>query len=668
MKIDTKHRPVLIFFLFLMGCMSMDMNEVMKVQDDHEQRITFLENWVGGLNESIRNLQKLIQLEENKDYVTSVIQTAEGVKITFMQSEPILIRNGEKGDTGETGDPGQDGEDGKDGENGSDGADGADAPVIGVKKQDGRYYWTLTTDGHTEFLKDAAGHPLPVTGEKGPAGDNGKPGTDGKPGLTPELGISPAGNWTVNGAEILVNGKPLPATGPQGDKGNAGKPGNGGNGAESSTYFKTIDASDPEVVSFTLKDGSTFVLPKWQDIAFQLNTAQESFRIRAGEQQVIGYSAKHIVSLTVQVPEGWKGEVDTLARKITVTAPEAGQLFAVKDGDLSIVAGNKHRQQIVVTRPLHQIQKTYRILLAGCPSPDTDVYLVETPEGRRLAEVCYEYIKGYTETAKRRSLVIYPWNPRTEEYDTGYVVVDGGRVGHDGYGYRKGNLPPCAYIDLDVDGKWAMEGEATGELHPQPDIVGDFAGNTYGIVKIGRQYWMKENFRNTVLRHTDGTTKPLERPTAYDAYEPGSESIYSWIYDYSKVYKDPAKKGFQFCPDGWHIPNSVELRELTVFIPNSRDLCAVSGEWQAPASQKNTDLSGFGALPGGWVNTNVPGHPHEGLHAFGEYWSSSELLGVNNVVLRVLYNSEDYAFVTPLNYAQQRSIRCIRDDRYGIDP
>lgn len=646
--------------------MSMDMSEVMKVQDDHEKRITFLENWVGGLNQDIQDLQALIKVEQEKDYITAVTQTAEGVKITFLQHEPILIRHGEKGDTGETGDPGQDGEDGKDGENGKDGADGIDAPVIGVKKQEGRYYWTLTTQGNTEFLRDTDGNLIPVTGEQGSTGDSGKPGTDGEPGKTPVLSISQAGNWTVNGIEIKVNGKPLPATGPQGDKGPAGRPGSGGNGAESSTYFKAIDASQPEYVLFTLKDGTTFSLPKWQELSFELTPSRDFFRISAGKQQVFTYTGKHIVFLSVQVPEGWKSETDTVAQKITVTAPAAEQLFAARDGDLSIIAGNKYHQQIVIKRSLHQIQKTYRILLQNCHSPVTNVHLVKTPEGNPFAEVCYEYVKGYTETARQRSLVVYPWNPRTQEYDTGYVAANGGRIGHNGDGYLQGNLPPCTYVDIDVDGRFALEGEATTELLPQPDQVMDFDGNLYGIVKIGRQYWMKENYRNTTLRHKDGTTKPLEHPTDYDSYEAGSENTYSWLYDYSKVFKKPAEKDYQFCPDGWHIPDSKELKELTLFIPNSRDLCAVSNEWTAPALHQNTDLSGFGALPGGFINRNLPGHPHEGLHTAAEYWSISEMNGVKNVVLKITYDQDSYTFEQSYNYSQQRSVRCIRDDLYGM--
>ena len=51
--------------------------------------------------------------------------------------------------------------------NGQDGAAGKDAPVIGVKEEDGVYYWAQTIDGKTTIL-EVDGQKLRVTAEVTP--------------------------------------------------------------------------------------------------------------------------------------------------------------------------------------------------------------------------------------------------------------------------------------------------------------------------------------------------------------------------------------------------------------------------------------------------------------------------------------------------------------------
>lgn len=651
----------LIFICILVtNCMTMDMREVEKVQTDHDTRIRFLEEWVGGLNEEISLLQQIIRASEGKDQITSVTPTAEGLTISFRYNPSITIRHGAKGEQGADGQPGQDGTDGKDGTDGTDGQKGDNAPSMGVQKIDGCYFWTLTTNGSTTFLTDANGKKLPVTGIKGETGKDGQPGVDGQPGITPVLSISPEGNWLINGQEIIVNGLPLPATGPTGDPGPDGLPGNGGNGAESSTFFQAIDLQTDNV-TFTLKDGSTFTLPICEELAFNLTVPALSYRLKENETRQLSYTAKAIHNITVTGPEGWQVTVDTLKKQISVTAPSPGHLHAAREGILSVLASNGKGQQIIVNRYLSLILLSYRIDLSLCHSSGTDVYLVNTPEGIPVAEICYEYVKGYTEKARQRSLVVYPWNPKSGDYTTGFVVANGGQVNHDGSGYLPGNSAPVQSIGIDISGELVPVGETQLSLTPQTETITDPEGNNYGIVKIGNQYWMKENYRCTHYRLEDGTLEELEYPKDYDAYEPGSEAVFGWLYDYAKIFHKKEKSS-AFLPEGWHLPKSKEITELLHFIPHAQDLRAVSVAWTPAVNHENTNLSGFGALPGGYINTNISSHPHYGLHSSGEYWSSTEQNGVKNPVLQINYNTDNYTIKLSYNYAEQRSIRCIRDN------
>lgn len=74
--------------------------------------------------------------------------------------------------------------------------DVVDMPVIGTKEDGGVLYWTITTSGKTEYLKDNDGARIPVAGR------------------TPKLGVDKDGYWTVNGLRITgADGKPVKAEG-----------------------------------------------------------------------------------------------------------------------------------------------------------------------------------------------------------------------------------------------------------------------------------------------------------------------------------------------------------------------------------------------------------------------------------------------------------------------
>ena len=158
------------------------------------QRIEALEAWQDEVNGNIAALQQLLN---TTDYITSVTPLTEngeevGYVIEFHNSDPITIRHGakgDKGDQGEQGEQGPQGEPGKDGEDGADGSDGEDGstPVIGLKQEDGNWYWTL----NGELMRDPNGAPIRANGEKGEQGEQGEDGDKGDTGATGATG-SPA--------------------------------------------------------------------------------------------------------------------------------------------------------------------------------------------------------------------------------------------------------------------------------------------------------------------------------------------------------------------------------------------------------------------------------------------------------------------------------------------
>ena len=264
-----------------------------------ENRVTTLEEWQKSVNTDIQSLQTLVEALESKNFITDVTPVVEGGEetgytITFQSGESITIKHG------------TDGKDGVDGVNGTDGKDGA-TPVIGVAQDtNGTYYWTL----NGEFLTDDSGNKMPVTGPKGDKGDQGTPGTpgadgedgqdgadgqdgeDGQDAIAPQVRI----NKDTNEWEISTDGGKtwtstgVKATGPKGDKGDKGDTGAtgapgaagaaGSDGDDGDSMFSSVDASDPDKVTFTLADGTTtIVVPRVKELTIQFADGNDVFSV-----------------------------------------------------------------------------------------------------------------------------------------------------------------------------------------------------------------------------------------------------------------------------------------------------------------------------------------------------------------------------------------------------
>ncbi len=138
-----------------------------------------------------------------------------------------------------------------------------------------------------------------------------------------------------------------------------------------------------------------------------------------------------------------------------------------------------------------------------------------------------------------------------------------------------------------------------------PDIVLDIDGNSYNVVQIGSQFWMKENLKTTKYR--DGSLIPTSltddiwkgvRYGAFSIYDNNMEygKQYGYLYNFYAVI-DPKC----LCPTGWHIPSYTDWIILRDFLGgedlSGEKLKAVSPLWQNQSIEK--DQFGFSALPGG---------------------------------------------------------------------
>ena len=162
----------------------------------------------------------------------------------------------------------------------------------------------------------------------------------------------------------------------------------------------------------------------------------------------------------------------------------------------------------------------------------------------------------------------------------------------------------------------------------------DIDGNKYKVVKIGDQYWMKENLKVTHYRNGDvipniSDSLQWSKLTmgAYCNYnnDPNNVDTYGRLYNWYAVNDNR-----NIAPEGWHVANDADLH----FLINSLGGRSIAGnkmKTQGTTTKGNglwfgyndyaTNESGFSALPGGGR-----GH-HSGFARLGKmgiFWSASE--------------------------------------------
>lgn len=134
----------------IVSCSKYDDSELWSEVNNIKDRVSDIEAQLSGMNQDIQAVHTLVNAISANIYIISVTPSDNGYEIVMSNGEHLTITNG------------RDGKDGADGKDGVDGVNGS-TPIVGVAPVDGVYYWTVTVDGHTEFLLDANGNKIPTT-------------------------------------------------------------------------------------------------------------------------------------------------------------------------------------------------------------------------------------------------------------------------------------------------------------------------------------------------------------------------------------------------------------------------------------------------------------------------------------------------------------------------
>jgi len=167
------------------------------------------------------------------------------------------------------------------------------------------------------------------------------------------------------------------------------------------------------------------------------------------------------------------------------------------------------------------------------------------------------------------------------------------------------------------------------------DSEGDFEtgtmtgndGKTYTTIKIGSQWWMMENLKETKYRNgnaipnvTDGSTWAGLASGARCAYNNSetTANTYGYLYNWHAV--DDSRN---LAPSGWRVPTDADWTALTNYLGShagGKMKTTGTTHWESP-NEGATNESGFSALPGGY--RYYTGYFYYlGSHAL--FWSATE--------------------------------------------
>ena len=162
------------------------------------------------------------------------------------------------------------------------------------------------------------------------------------------------------------------------------------------------------------------------------------------------------------------------------------------------------------------------------------------------------------------------------------------------------------------------------------ELVYDGDHNAYPTVMVAGHCWTQQNLR--AAHYADGITainKALVYKSLSHPNEADNEATYGRLYTWYSAVNVP-EDGSEMpipdadghiqgiCPNGWHIPTTVEMEDLrTVSAPELNATIL----WVGPYASQNTNTSGFTALPAGKYNVSLL--RYEGLGTETDWWSDS---------------------------------------------
>lgn len=294
-------------------------------------------------------------------------------------------------------------------------------------------------------------------------------------------------------------------------------------------------------------------------------------------------------------------------------------------------------------------------------------------EGKPIAEICKEYLRSDDLTS--RTITSYPINEDEEvDLSQGTVLqlldksdaINGGKISWDvqtnTFSYIQGSLPPIQRFYLDSNGKVLLEKpDDPINVNITSYTIRDIRGGTlqnYPIVKIGVQYWMRENLHTTMYQ--DGTDIPKQTELGNGAgyFTPEDQDYY--------FYNGEAILTGKLVPEKWKIPNLNNWKTLQTYIDDNTSLLK-AGEWLTINADDpiypSTGESGLDIMPEGlFAKKNDGQTSYFNPDRSAAFWINGDSNGILlEKVILFKSNMDTISFANSSLEGQALSIRCIKE-------
>lgn len=316
--------------------------------------------------------------------------------------------------------------------------------------------------------------------------------------------------------------------------------------------------------------------------------------------------------------------------------------------------------------PVEKEEKT-EIPVSDFDFVESSVYNIRTSEGKLVAEVCKEYLSA--DGIHAQAIVIYPVKDGQSDWSNGTVLeiineedkVHGGKVSWNeavnALNYLPGNRAPVSSFYIASDSSIVFNAPTDPFLLSiEKKILTDGRGMEamiYPIVKIGTQYWMRENLKTTF--YNDGKKITAKTSSNYSKSTAGYFKNSSYIF-----YNKAAVISGRLAPNRWKIADEEAWKQLKSYINENADLLKGPILWKE-SEYSPTNLTGFDAIPtGGYSKKKEEDYSIYGFaKEYAIFWNMGDnpkALAEKGVLLRFDSNK-----IVEANYSDYcgYSVRCV---------
>lgn len=257
------------------------------------------------------------------------------------------------------------------------------------------------------------------------------------------------------------------------------------------------------------------------------------------------------------------------------------------------------------------------VRIASLSFKDSHIYRVYY-ENRPVAEICKEYLLSDNASISSEAIVLYPVQNEKADWSQGIVLrlegeeqpVHGGRIrwdeAHNTFEYTEGESEPVTQFYIDGSGAISLsKPNRPAHVNVKAYSLRDMRGGElqeYPIVKIGTQYWMREDLRATGYQEAiGGELRKLTRLNGKSGYVLQGDTYF---------YPGETLLEGELAPYGWKIPDADDWDKLIAYV--HRDASIIKGGvWKGISNTDEvfpaTNQTGLSLFPNGYYTENDKG-------------------------------------------------------------